>query len=75
MLDISGNGVLTGLSDHTLGIVTSVAAVSLGASVIEKHLTLDRSDGDLILFSLEPRIFSHAKLLRMLKPWFNCVWR
>lgn len=34
-----------GLSDHTMGIGTAVAAVARGASVIEKHFALDRSDG------------------------------
>lgn len=36
-------GLLVGLSDHTPGISTAIAAAALGASVIEKHLTLDRS--------------------------------
>ncbi len=38
-------GLVTGISDHTLDNVTSIAAVSLGASIIEKHFTLDRNGG------------------------------
>jgi N-acetylneuraminate synthase len=38
-------GLVTGLSDHTLDNSTAIAAVALGASIIEKHFTLDRNGG------------------------------
>jgi len=51
-----GLGVSVGYSDHTLGIEVPVAAVALGATIIEKHFTLDRSlPGPDHQASLEPR--------------------
>lgn len=51
-------GCRVGISDHTLGTSIPIAATALGAEVIEKHITMKRSDGGLdSSFSLEPDEF------------------
>jgi len=59
-------GVPAGLSDHSLGITAAVAAAARGASVIEKHLTLDRKDtGPDHRSSIEPEDFKvMVKMIR-----------
>jgi pseudaminic acid synthase len=51
-------GLRVGLSDHSEGIAVAVAAVALGATVVEKHFILDKSiGGPDVAFSIEPREF------------------
>lgn len=58
-----------GLSDHTMGIGVSLAAITLGATVIEKHFTLSRSEGGVdAAFSLEPDEL-RALVLESRKAW------
>lgn len=59
-------GVATGLSDHTLDHNVAVAAVALGACVIEKHLTIKRAHGGPdASFSMEPKEF--ASMVRSIR--------
>jgi len=63
-------GIEVGISDHTLGIGVSVAAVALGASVIEKHFTTSRAEGGVdSAFSMEP------EEMRMLVEESNKAWQ
>ena len=61
-----------GISDHTRGIGASIAAVALGATVVERHFTLSRADGGVdAAFSLEPE--EMRQLVREIRnAWVAC---
>jgi len=62
-------GCEVGLSDHTMGIGAAVAAIALGACVVEKHFTLARADGGVdSAFSLEPQEMT-ALVQETLRAW------
>jgi pseudaminic acid synthase len=62
-------GCEVGLSDHTMGVGASVASVALGATVIEKHFTLNRADGGVdSTFSMEPAEMA-ALVTETLRAW------
>tara|TARA_R110002110_G_scaffold2830_1_gene14159 strand:+ start:89860 stop:90918 length:1059 start_codon:yes stop_codon:yes gene_type:complete len=62
-------GLVTGLSDHTLDNITAISSVALGASIVEKHFTLDRNGGGPDdSFSLEPVD------LKSLCEWAKIAW-
>lgn len=61
-----------GLSDHTLGSTAAIAATAMGATVIEKHLTLRRSEGGPdAAFSAEPHEFEH--MVRSCKECYEMI--
>ncbi|MEQ8434712.1 MAG: pseudaminic acid synthase [Oceanicaulis sp.] len=67
-------GVVAGFSDHTLGVTAPITAAALGASIIEKHFILDRSDGGPdSSFAIEPDEL--ALLCRSVREAFDCLGR
>ncbi|GGP44958.1 N-acetylneuraminic acid synthase [Shewanella saliphila] len=61
-----------GLSDHTMGSLVPITAVSLGARIIEKHFTLNRNDGGAdAAFSMEPNEFS--KMVEQIRSVESCL--
>lgn len=70
-------GITVGYSDHTLGIKTPIAAVALGAKVIEKHFTLDKNmDGPDHKASLEPTELSNmVKAIRNIEQALGTGWK
>lgn len=64
-----------GLSDHTMGSAVAVAAVALGATVVEKHFTLSRADGGPDgAFSMEPHEFKQmVDDIRIVEKALGCV--
>lgn len=64
--------VKVGLSDHTMGITVPVAAVALGATVIEKHFILNRDMGGIdSAFSMEPKEF--AEMVKSCKQAYSAL--
>lgn len=68
-------GCICGLSDHTLGTEVAVASIALGAEMIEKHITLSRTDGGVdAAFSMEPEEFTDmVRQIRNVEKAKGCV--